>query len=89
MIGGLVGLVLYLNDKEKGNQTGPTPGGSTPGGPVLYLLPEVNGFNAEDIELTENGYLVDPAVVKRLFPGGLGVIANNASSLPLETQYKG
>ena len=56
-------------------------------GPVLYLLPEAGGFNIEDIKLTTGGYLLDPALAKKMFPGGIAVVANHSDKAGLDSQY--
>ena len=65
---------LYLLKLLFGNKNIPGHTNKTDEDAVLYLLPETGGFGVDDIEL-DNGYLIDPTVVKNNFKK-IAVIAN-------------
>ena len=88
----ITGSVLFLHH---GGGSGPRPPTPKPPGPrppappskgaALYLLPERDGFTYPDIKLTTSGYLIDPTLARKMFPGGIVAIANNAGDL--ESQW--
>tara|TARA_R110002074_G_scaffold378647_2_gene556526 strand:- start:264 stop:1364 length:1101 start_codon:yes stop_codon:yes gene_type:complete len=76
-------LVLYLIFRDF-----PRSGPIKPiAGNVLYLLPEVGGFDTKDIVLTADGNLLGPDTASKMFPGGIAVVANNSDPEGLDSQY--
>ena len=85
LVAGITGIVLFLHHSggSGSNNHHDVPSYK---GPALYLLPEKAGFTYPDIKLTTSGYLIDPTLARKMFPGGIVAIANNAG-VSLEDQW--
>ena len=81
VLGCIVGIIIFHLHKGDSSNTPRYEGAA------LYLLPEVGGFDAEDIKLTGGDCFIDPSVASKMFTGGIVVIANNADPNGLDAQW--